>query len=149
VIRLIGNPQAIPISGKKRQPTIFTRSPGPEGGLVVITEAPPWAWCALAYVGATGVKALSEVLLTRMKLAFARTLLQPPGGRDDPETARKDLDAARKFITLHPGRVPRGVGRSDVGSCWKHQPVGLAVVGERSTRTREHQSVGSCCGQCE
>lgn len=45
----------------------------PGGGLTIMTGVPPWAWCALTYPLATGVKALAEVLLTRMKLAFAIT----------------------------------------------------------------------------
>ncbi len=64
-----------------------------------MTEVPTWAWCALTYLLATGVNALAEVLLTRMKLTFALQLLDPLRGRDDPDVARKDLDAARKFIT--------------------------------------------------
>ena len=64
-----------------------------------MTELPTWAWCVLTYLLATGVNALAEVLLTRMKLAFALQLLDSPRGRDDPDAARKDLDAARKFLT--------------------------------------------------
>jgi hypothetical protein len=67
---------------------------------MIVTDVPTWAGCALTYLLATGVKALAEVLLTRMKLAFALKLLHPPSGRDDSDAARKDLDAARKFITL-------------------------------------------------
>lgn len=63
-----------------------------------MTEVPTWAWCALTYLLATGINALTEVIVTRMKLTFVRQVLDPPRSRDDPDRARKDLDAARKFI---------------------------------------------------
>ena len=49
--------------------------------------------------------AVAEVLVTRMKLIFAMKVLQPPGGRVDPEAARKDLDAARRFMASGPRRA--------------------------------------------
>jgi hypothetical protein len=64
----------------------------------------PWVWLALAGLVATTVKALVEVLLTRMKLAFALKLLQPRNGGNDAEAARKDLDAVRRFMAPPPGR---------------------------------------------
>lgn len=64
-----------------------------------MAEVSAWAWFALTYPLAIGVKALAEVLLTRMKLAFALKLLRPRGGQDDQEVARKDLDAVGTFIT--------------------------------------------------
>src|SRR5262245_15042990 len=72
-----------------------------------MTEVPTWAWCALTYLLATGVDALAEVLLTRMKLTFTLQLLDPPCGRDDPDVARTDLDAVRKFSTWPPQVVGR------------------------------------------
>jgi hypothetical protein len=72
-----------------------------------MTEVPTWAWCALTYLLATGVNTLAEVLLTRMKLTFTLQLLDPPRGRDDPDVARKDLDAVSKFITRSPPVVGR------------------------------------------
>jgi len=63
----------------------------------------PWVWLALVGLLAATVKALTEVVLTRMRLTFALKLLQPPEGRADLDAARKDLDAARKFMAPPPG----------------------------------------------
>src|SRR5437868_115533 len=75
-----------------------TRRP-PSGAPMIIAGVSEFAWFPIAYFLATGVRALAEVLLTRMKLAFALKLLHPRGGRDDLEAARNDLDAVKEFIT--------------------------------------------------
>lgn len=68
-------------------------------GLVSMAGVPVWAWILVSSLLAGGISAVVEILQTRMKLAFAREVLRPGADRDDPDGARRDLDAARKFIT--------------------------------------------------
>jgi hypothetical protein len=96
---------------------------------------PAVAWAALAAgLLATGIKALTELFLTRMKLAFARELLRTDDGRADPDAARMDLDAVGKFVTPPPIRSvradPADVEKGTVGSGRNSGLPGELPVGE-------------------
>ena len=64
-----------------------------------MSEVPTFVWAMLACLLATGIRALTELSLTRMKLKFARELLRNDDGHGDPDAVRKNLDAVRMFVT--------------------------------------------------
>ena len=105
----------------------------------MIASVPAWAWLGLAWFLATTVQALVDLRLTRMKLAFAMKVLQPSAGRDDPEAARKDLDATRKFMAPQPGRrvqrprLPQPRSWRGTGARRASARSGLGDADERTT----------------
>ena len=80
---------------------------------------PTWAWIIFTGMLTITIRAFAHVLLTWMKLAFAREVLRPGVQRANPPDARNDLDAARRFIApstwsdetpghrLRPSKSPR------------------------------------------
>lgn len=67
-----------------------------------------WTAVVLASLGlvTTVITAYFDLVLTRMKLAFAKEVLdESRTGGGDAESARKDLDAVRKFMASAPSRA--------------------------------------------